>query len=118
MPARFAGYMFKPEVGRSLQESGDDNTRAIWEMARNTVGNMGMTDIAELKGKMDASRRGSGTSGGSGFNWGGAAQGLIGGLGGLFGGGRSSSNANPGFGMQGSLYDYKPSGIDFSSGWR
>lgn len=108
--------MFKPEVGNALQEAGDDNTRAVWEMARNTVGNMGMTDIAKMQGKMDAMKRSSGSSG-SGFNWGGALGGIAGSLGGLFGG-RGGGNSNPGFGMQGNLYDYKPSGIDFSSGWR
>lgn len=87
-------------------------------IARQTVGQFGNREIAELQGKIDASKRGIGTSsGGSGFNWGGAAQGLIGGIGGLFGGGRGGTS-NPGFGMQGSLYDYKPSGLDFSSGWR
>jgi hypothetical protein len=117
MPTRFAGYMFKPEVGSALQGAGDDNTRAAWEMARNTVGNMGMTDIARMRGKMDFKGRSSGGgNSGSGFNWGGAAQGLVGGLGSLLGG-RGGGSVNQGFEMKGSLYDYNPSGIDFSSGW-
>lgn len=119
MPARFATDIWSPRVGRALQESGDESANAALVMAKQAVGQFGNREIAELQGKMDASRRGIGaSSGGSGFNWGGAAQGVINGLGGLFGGGDRSGSPNPGFGMKGNLYDYKPSGLDFSSGWR
>lgn len=117
MQTRFASDLFKSEVGAKLNDAADQNVKDAWEMARATIGNFGMKDLAEVQGRMAASSRGIGNSSRSGFNWGGALSGLAQGLGGVFSGGGGGKTSLTGFNIKDPVYSYNPSGIDFSSGW-
>lgn len=117
MPARFANDLFKDEVGAKLNAGADQNVQDAWQMARSAIENFGLKDIYAMKGRMAASSRSGGSSGRSGFNWGGALGGLAEGVGGLLGGMGGGSKL-PGFNIKDPVYSYNPSGIDFSSGWR
>lgn len=115
MPARFAGDLFSTDVGAALNETDDQNFADAWQMARAAIPNLGMRKLRIQQGRMDAVGRGGGTGRSSGgLNW----MGALGSLASSASNGAFNRGSKlPGFNISESLYDYKPSGLDFSSGW-
>lgn len=114
------GSFARRYAGQALTGVADGNADALQRLAASTVDYMGAPQLARLKAQAEFNKARAGAGGSSsssGFDWGGAASGFAGALGGLFGGRSGGGSPNGGFGIADNLFGYKPSGIDFSSGW-
>lgn len=112
----FAGDIWKARTANALAGAANEEAQSYAEMAGSAVPYFDAGRISRLQGTLDAQSRGYTSSRGSGLNWAGAALSGVGALAGSFKGFGGSSKLG-GYGVKDNTFGYKPTGIDFSSGW-